>query len=74
MGFTEIEFRRADEIADVFNEKHRAVGRIEFRERRENLLSFQVATPTGVDLNGMGARSLNAAGIVVGCQIPFDDG
>ena len=33
-----------------------------------------MAAPTGVDLNGMSARGLNAAGIVVGRKIPFDDG
>ena len=73
MGLTEVKLRRAHEVADVFDEKDGVVLRRQRLHGKRHLFGIEVTAFAGINLHGAGSRFTDAACVVVGLQIPFDD-
>lgn len=67
----QVEERRTDKIAHVFDENDRTDGRCEFDQTPVDHRSVQVATSAGVNLNHLTAGLPNPLGIVGGRLISF---
>jgi hypothetical protein len=69
-----VELGRADQIADVFDEKDVEAVRSRLLAASWTWELVRWAAALGVDLHGLGAGGGHAAGIVVGLQVALDDG
>ena len=69
----EIVVRRADEIADVFDDQHVHLVQIELRRRFGNHVRVQMANCAGGNLNHRDAGALEPGRIVVRGEITHDD-
>ena len=72
MLLAEVEHRRADEIADIFDEQHRAEPRPQLLERVARHMRVEMAALAGVDLDRGRAGRANALGIHGSLLIALD--
>ena len=72
--FPQIKGRRADQIADVFDQQQRILGQAQLFHRVSDHVCVEMAATAGVDLDCRGARGTNAFGILTGLLVAFDDG
>ncbi len=68
----EVERGRADEIADVLDEEHRLLGRLQPLERAFHHARVEVAALAGVDLQRGRAGRADALGVVGGLLVALD--
>jgi hypothetical protein len=72
-AFAQIEQRRADQIADVFDHQHGLGRRVELRQPPRQHVGFEVATGARIDLDRGGAGGANTLGIVQRGLVALDD-
>ena len=72
MPFTQVEARRTDQVADVFNKQDAVIRQRQARGGVGNHLGIQVAAFAGVDLNRRGTGFANARRVVNGLLVAFD--
>ena len=72
MGFAEIEFSRADEVANVFNQNSAAVLRFKVMKRLVHHGGVEVAALARVDLNGLRAGGADTVSVVRRFLIALD--
>src|ERR1035437_4144619 len=70
----QIEFGRADEVADIFDEQKRAIRDIYTLERVSHHVGFQVAARASVDLDRRRSGGANTLCVVTGLLVALDDG
>jgi len=71
--FAEIEGRRADQVADIFNHQHIKRRQIEVIGAVADHVGVEVATGTGIDLVRRDPGGGNAIGVIGGLLVSFED-